>query len=341
MKKLLNTIYITKPDYYLAREGSNLVIREEDHKVFQCPIQYIESVILFTYAGISSSLIELAMENNVSVTFLSPFGHYRGSVHGEINGNVLLRKEQYRISESPEDAVYYARNFIFAKIYNSMKTLQRFLRDHSDLSNRGKMERTVELLKESKKIAYEAKNTESLMGIEGDASRNYFQVFNDLIRNSNFSFNGRSRRPPLDAVNAMLSFGYGLLRVRMESALESVGLDPYVGFHHQDRPGRTGLALDLMEELRPFMVDRFVLGIINNQQMTPKDFVVQESGAVLFTEDGQKKFLELWNARLQEPLKHPFIEETVNVGLIPYIQALLLARTIRGDLELYPPFIIE
>jgi len=341
MRKLLNTLYITKEDMMLSRDGSNIVIKKDGEKLGQMPIQYLENIVCFTYVGISSSLMELSMGNNVSISFLSPSGRFRGRVEGPVKGNVLLRKEQYRLSENPQEALSYARNFILGKIYNSIKVFQRALRDHENMEGCESVRQAVNNLKECKEKVPNCENLEELLGIEGNASRHYFQNFNALIRNPGFEFSNRIRRPPTDPVNAMLSFGYGLLRVRVESALETVGLDPYVGFFHQERPGRPSLALDLMEELRAYMVDRFTLSLINRNQIDADDFVQKESGAVLFTEDGMKKFLDLWNKRLQEQLKHPFLEESVEIGLLPYTQALLLARTIRDDLEVYPPFFMN
>ncbi|MDO5713290.1 MAG: type I-C CRISPR-associated endonuclease Cas1c, partial [Tissierellia bacterium] len=337
MKKLLNTLYITQEDMRLSRDGSNVVIWKEEEKLKQIPIQYLENIVCFSYVGISSSLMELSTENNVSISFLSPWGKYRGRVEGPIKGNVLLRKEQYRISENEEASLFYAQTFMFGKIYNSTKILQRAIRDYKDLEDIDKMTEAIGNLKTSKKEVFQCEHLESLLGVEGDASRNYFQNFPHLIRNKEFEFTSRTRRPPKDPMNAMLSFGYGMLRVRMEWALETVGLDPYVGFYHQDRPGRSSLALDLMEELRAYIVDRFVLSIVNLKQISEADFMFQENGSVLFTEDGMKVFLDLWNKKQQEELKHPFLEEQVKIGLLPYVQAMLLARTIRGDLEIYPP----
>ncbi|MDO5726076.1 MAG: type I-C CRISPR-associated endonuclease Cas1c [Tissierellia bacterium] len=341
MRKLLNTLYITQEDIRLSRDGSNVVINKNNEKLGQIPIQYLENIVCFTYVGISSSLMELSTENNVSISFLSPWGKYRGRVEGPIKGNVLLRKEQYRISENEEDTLVFAKSFMFGKIYNSTKILQRATRDYKDLKDPMRIELAINNLKEAKKKIFESNNLESLLGIEGDASRNYFQNFYQLIRNNDFNFSSRVRRPPTDAINAMLSFGYGMLRVRTEWALETVGLDPYVGFYHQDRPGRSSLALDLMEELRAYIVDRFVLSIINLRQISKNEFVFQENGSVLFSEDGMKKFLDLWNKKMQEELKHPFLEEKIQIGLLPYVQAMLLARTIRNDLEIYPPFLIN
>lgn len=339
MRKLLNTLFVTKENMMLSRDGSNIVIKLDGEKVFQTPIQYLENVVCFTYVGLTSSLMELSMENNVSITFLSPWGKYRGKVEGPTKGNVLLRKEQYRISENKEEALAFAKLFILGKIYNSHIALGRAARDYNIIEKN--YQDNLISLKDSKKEILQCESSESLFGIEGDASRSYFQCFAKLIRNDQFNFDHRNRRPPIDEMNAMLSLGYGLLRVKVESALQTVGLDPYVGFFHTDRPGRASLSLDLMEELRCYMVDRFVISIINRKQVDPNDFIKKENGAVLFCEEGFKKFIELWNNRNQEVIKHPFLEESLEIGLIPYAQAMLLSRTIRGDIELYPPFMMN
>jgi len=342
LRKLLNTLYVTKEDTYLAKDGSNIVVKQNGEKVFQSPVQNFENIICFTYVGMSPALMGLCIEKNVSVSFLTPWGKLQGKLVGPTRGNVLLRREQYRIADS-DIRLSYAKLFVFGKIYNSVKVLQRSFRDNEKIDNRLDIEQSILKLKESKDNTKSANSLNELLGIEGDSSREYFKVFDNLIlQNKNdFKFNGRYRRPPTDPVNAMLSLSYGMVRVLLENALETVGLDPYVGFYHTDRPGRTSLALDMMEELRAYMADRFVLTLINRKQINIDHFVTKENGAVLFTEEGLKVFLNLWNKRNQETIKHPFLEENVEIGLIPYVQSMLLARTIRGDLELYPPFFMN
>lgn len=342
MKKLLNTLYITNPDIKLGRDGLTIVAWIEDKKVSQFPIHNFRDIICFNYTGVSSGLLELCAEKGISITFLSRTGRFRGKFYGPVKGNVLLRKEQYRISEDKEESLIYSKIFILAKIQNSIRVLDRFIREHPDHKRIEEIRDSKNKLKESKENAVNVKNSEQLLGIEGDASREYFSVFDHLILKNKdiFEFKGRSRRPPLDRVNALLSLSYSFIRVRVESALESVGLDPYIGYYHRDRSGRCSLALDLMEELRAYMGDRFVLTLINNAQIDKKDFYVKENGAILFTDDGFKKFIDLWNQRMQEKITHPFLEDTINIGLIPYCQAMLLARNMREDLELYPPFLI-
>lgn len=344
MRKLLATLYVSKPDYYLGREGLNVLIRKEDKVIFRIPIQNLESIICFNYLGISPALMELCVESNVGICFMNAFsGKFLARLQGPISGNVLLRKEQYRISDHVEMRIEYAKSLIFAKNYNSMKVLQRALRDHKDIEDKEKIQQAVESLKKTGKEIKDCELEERLLGLEGDAAREYFGVLNNLVlkKKDFFEFSGRNRRPPLDPTNALLSLTYSMIRIMVENALETVGLDAYVGFFHKDRPGRSGLALDMMEELRAYMGDRFVLSIINLGQMDEEDFYRKENEAVLLTEGGMKKYLELWKKRLDETIKHPFLEEEIEIGLLPYAQAMLLARTIRGDLEQYPPFFMS
>lgn len=341
MRKLLNTLYITNPELYLGRDGLTIVAWLDNKKVAQFPIHNFEDIVCFNYTGVSTPLLDLCAEKGVNITFLSRTGKFRGKFFGPIKGNILLRKEQYRISENKQESHNFSKVFIIGKAFNSARVLDRYIREHENASDKIKI--VKEKLADSRKRVSVSENNEELLGIEGDFSRDYFSVFDELItrQKSEFTFNIRTRRPPLDPVNALLSLTYSFIRVKMESALESVGLDPYAGFYHTDRPGRTGLALDMMEELRPYMGDRFVLSLINNEEITIYDFVVKENGAVLFTDEGFKKFIDLWNKRMQDTLKHPFLEETIEVGLLPYVQAMLLARCIRKDLEIYPPFFMN
>lgn len=343
MKKLLNTLYITNPDLLLGRDGQTIIIRSEEEKLGQFPIHNFEDIVCFNYTGISPALLALCNEHNVRVTYLSPTGRYIGTFKGPIRGNVLLRREQFRIAQESDASLQYAKLFTLGKIANSLRLVDRFFRDHEyqlDEKARTELQTCLSRLKESRYQCIESTTSANLFGVEGDASREYFRVFPLLITNQEegFEFKSRNRRPPLDRVNALLSLSYSLLRTRVESGLETIGLDPYVGFFHTDRPGRSSLALDLMEELRPIMGDRFVLSIINRNQMIADDFIEKENGAVLLTDDGFKKFIDLWNKAMQEKIKHPFLEETMAIGLLPYVQSMLLARTIRGELDLYPPY---
>ena len=271
---------------------------------------------------------------------MSGNGRFLARVTGEVKGNVTLRKQQYRISENPYESIRYARNFITGKVYNSRWILERAIRDYP-------MRVDTERLKEKSKFLYQSleniRNCEDssvLLGLEGEAASVYFSVFDELIlqQKDSFYFHGRNKRPPLDRVNAMLSFAYSLLAGMCGSALEGVGLDPYVGFYHADRPGRISLALDLMEELRGVMADRFVLTMINKRVMKETHFIQKEDGAVLLNDAGRKAFLSAWQERKQEMIRHPFLDEKLEWGMIPHAQAMLLARYIRGDLDEYPSF---
>lgn len=340
VRTLLNTLYIVSKDNYLGREGQTVVIRNDKEKLAQFPIHNFEDIVCFNYTGASPSLVELCSEFNVNITYLKPNGKFIGKYYSRKKGNVLLRREQFRIAEDSNRSLEYARLFIYGKGYNSIKVIDRGMRDHSSQMNLEDLSNIKKHLANSIEMIKKIDSFESLLGVEGEMSREYFKGINNLIvsQKESFVFNGRNRRPPQDPINAMLSLSYGLIRTKVESSLESVGLDPYVGFYHRDRPGRASLALDVMEELRNYMGDRFVLSLINRQQIKKEDFITKENGAVLFNDKGFNKFLDLWNRRMQEELKHPFLEETINIGLLPYTQAQLLARTIRGDLEMYPPF---
>ena len=274
---------------------------------------------------------------------MSRTGRLQAKLCGPVRGNVLLRRTQYRLADDAERALELAKLFVLAKLQNQRRVLTRTLSDHGNKVDREALEQAVDVLKNSVQVAKFADNPQTLLGIEGMAAKHYFSVFNELIlfQKNAFRVVGRNRRPSLDPVNAMLSFAYGLLRIDLENALETVGLDPYVGFYHTDRPGRASLALDMMEELRPYIGDRFVLTLINRKQIQEKHFYKKENGAVILTDEGSEVFIKAWNLRKQEQLTHPFLEERMEVGLLPYAQAMLMGRFIRGDLELYPPFFLN
>ena len=340
IRKLLNTIYITAADSYLTRDEENVVVRKEEQVALRIPIHNLESIVMFGYAGASPSLMHLCMERGVSLSFLQESGRFLGSVVGNVKGNVLLRRKQYRMADGP-DAANFAGRFIFGKIANARAVLRRGLRDHEETIVSEKIDRESEFLNRyMRRVLREAK-LDDLRGIEGEAARRYFSAFNELIlvNKEHFYMRGRNRRPPLDRVNAMLSYLYALLRTDCQSALETVGLDPAVGFLHRDRPGRQSLALDLMEELRCYMVDRLVLSMINRKQVGAKDFLFKENGAVMLKPELKKELITAWQKRKHEEIRHPFLKEKISLGLLPYAQALLLARTIRGDLDGYPPFL--
>lgn len=340
MRKLLNTLYVTNEEYYLARDRQNIVIKDQGKIKARFPIHILEGVVCFNYIGASPEVIRLCNENNISITFLSPTGRMCGKFIGTTNGNVLLRREQYRIADDNR-SLEISKLFIQAKIINSRKIYLRLLRDHKEKIDVEKIQTICDELLATLEAVQVCQNKDSLRGIEGDAARTYFQNFDSLILkdSDDFKFVMRSRRPPLNRVNAMLSFVYALLSYEMQTALETVGLDSYVGFFHADRPGRIGLALDMVEEFRAYLGDRFVLSMINRGQISKVDFEIKENGATLLNDKGREKILAAWQKRKQGEVRHPFTKEKMPLGLVPYVQSQLLSRYIRGDIEKYPPFI--
>ncbi|OCS88727.1 type I-C CRISPR-associated endonuclease Cas1c [Caryophanon tenue] len=340
MRKLLNTLFITTPNIYLTLKGETVVVTQEETVLGRVPLLNLEAICTFGYAGASPALMHACAEKNISLTFLSRSGRFLARVIGETKGNVVLRKTQYRISEQVI-SMQYARQFIFGKIANQKWILERATRENPMRIDVPKFKEASSKLTEILKEVVTCEDEAYLRGLEGQAALLYFQQFNDMIlqQKEAFSYKTRTRRPPLDRVNALLSLTYTLLAKDVGAALEQVGLDAYVGFLHKDRPGRQSLALDLMEELRPVIADRFVLKLINKKMMVSSDFIMKENGAVVLTDEARKKFLKYWQERKQETLTHPYLDEKINWGLVPHAQALLLARTIRQDLTKYPPFL--
>lgn len=341
MRKLLNTLFITTPEIYLSLKGENVVITKDDEQLGRLPLHNLEAICTFGYAGASPALMYACAKNNISLSFLSRSGRFLARVIGESKGNVILRKTQYRISESEEDSAKIARNFIFAKVSNQKWILERMTRDYPLRIDVPAFKQVSSELSLLMKQILNVDNLEQLRGYEGQAAISYFKCFDQMIlqQKEEFYFKTRNRRPPTDNVNALLSLSYTLLANDVSSALEAVGFDAYVGFLHRDRPGRASLALDVMEELRGVIADRFVLKVVNKKILNSSDFLKKESGAVLLTDEGRKKFIRAWQERKQEPLKHPYLDEKINWGLVPHAQAMLLARYLRGDLEEYPPFL--
>ncbi|MEG2126492.1 MAG: type I-C CRISPR-associated endonuclease Cas1c [Bacteroides sp.] len=343
MRKLLNTLYVTTPDSYLSRDGENVVVRVGNAEKFRIPINNIEGIVSFGYMGASPALMSLCVERNVGLCFLSEHGYFKGRVSGAVKGNVLLRRKQYRMADDCGFALKLSGIFIAGKISNTRNVVQRLIRDHADEKLIPELQRVSQLLTTRRNQALCASSFDILRGYEGDAANAYFGIFNHLIvaQKNGFPFSGRNRRPPKDNVNALLSFAYTLLAHEVQSALETVGLDPYVGFLHTDRPGRASLALDLMEELRAYLADRLIITLINKKQISERGFVQHGESGVVMNEVTRKEVVVAWQKRKQEVIKHPFLEESVPIGLLPYIQALLLARFIRGDIDNYPVFVIK
>lgn len=341
MRHLLNTLFVLSEDVYLSLDGENIVANRDKQTVARYPLHTLQNVVTFSYAGASPALMGACAERQIGFAFCTPRGRFLARVCGGSAGNVLLRRAQYRAADDPVNSCQISRTMIFGKLYNARWSIERTRRDHSlrvDEELLSQASRQIHALLPQIK---EETSPERLRGLEGVGASAYFGVLDEMILGDKetFYFHGRNRRPPLDAFNALLSFAYSLLAHDCASALESVGLDSYVGFLHRDRPGRTSLALDLMEELRPCMADRFVLTLINNRMIHSSDFLVAESGAVLLTDAGRKTFIKAWQEKKKETLTHPYLGEKLPWGMIPYIQALLLARYLRDDLDAYPPFL--
>ncbi|MFS0646979.1 type I-C CRISPR-associated endonuclease Cas1c [Siminovitchia sp. 179-K 8D1 HS] len=341
MKKLLNTLFVTKPDMYLSLDGENIVIKQKDEPVKRIPLHNLESIISFGYTGASPALMAFCAERNISIVFLSSSGRFRARVMGKSKGNVILRKTQYRLSEDDQECVRIARNFILGKVFNQKWMIERMTRDYPLRIDVAKFKEVSAHLSTLMQEIRKCEDLERLRGLEGQAAISYNKLLNVMIlqQKEDFYFYSRSRRPPMDNVNAMLSLAYTLLATDVAAALEGVGLDAYVGFLHRDRPGRVSLALDVMEELRGIYADKFVLTLINKRVVNNKDFIKKENGSVLMTDEARKKFLAAWQSKKQEKITHPYLKEKIQWGLVPHAQSILLARYLRGDLDEYPPFL--
>ena len=338
MKKHLNTLYVTTQNAYLRKEGQSVVVNVEKETRLRLPIHTLDGIVCFGAVSMSPFLMHHCAETNVAVSFLSEYGKFLARIQGPVSGNVLLRREQYRVADRPAAADRIARHFLLGKLANARTVLRRALRDHGEnpalQTAESRLTQYLRRLETDRPI-------DELRGIEGEAAASYFAAFPALLtaKDEAFAFTGRNRRPPTDPVNALLSFTYTLLVHDCRSALEGVGLDPCVGFLHTDRPGRPSLALDLMEEFRAFLADRLVLSLLNRRQIQPADFTDSAGGAVAMTDAARKTLLATWQKRKQEEITHPYLGETCKIGLLPHLQAQLLARHLRGDLEAYPPFI--
>lgn len=341
MKRLLNTLFILSDDIYLSLENENVAAWRDDKILQKIPLINLENILYFGYKGASPALLGACGDRGIAFCFMSPSGRMRARTCGMIRGNVLLRKEQYRRSDNEQDSCFIARYFVMGKIYNARTVLMRAVRDHPLSVDRAKFQEICKELLSSAKEARKADNLDVLRGIEGNAAQLYFSLFDQMILwdKKHFTFQGRIKRPPRDPVNALLSFVYTILAHDCAAALESVGLDAYVGFLHRDRPGRVSLALDLMEELRTIYADRFVLTLINNRIISRSHFQEKENGAVWLSGKGRKSLIDQWQEKKRDVIVHPFLQEKICWGLVPYVQALLLSRYLRGDLEEYPAFL--
>ena len=341
MKKLLNTLYVTSENSYLSLDGENIVVFEDKKEVGRLPLHNLEGIVSFGYRGTSPALMGACADRNISLCYVTPQGKFLARVTGKIKGNVILRQQQYESSRDKEISLSIAKNCITGKIYNARWVLERAVRDQSLQITTDQVKTASGHLKQSLEYIRNSQSKEQLRGYEGETASIYFGVFNELIlqQKKDFVFCGRNKRPPLDNINAMLSFVYTLLTNQIASALECVGLDPYIGYLHTERPGRVSLALDLIEELRAPLADRFVLSLINKKVITRKNFKTKENGAVIMDDEARKRLLTEWQNRKKETITHPFLKEKIEWGMVPYVQAMLLARYLRGDLDGYPVFL--
>lgn len=340
MRQLLNTLYVTAPDSYLASDGEDVEVIIDKKVMAKLPLQNFKAIVSFGYSGMSPSLMQKCLDHGIAVPFMTQNGRLKGRVVGKPTGNVYLRKTQFKVAMDEQASLKIAKNLILGKTYNQRWIIERFLRDHPLNGDRQRLKAASLDLKTGLQTILSAQTKNQLRGIEGNLATIYFSVFDDLIirQKKDFYFKTRNRRPPLDFTNTLLSFSYSLLANDCAAALAANGLDPYVGFMHVDRPGRESLALDMMEELRAVMVDRFVLKLINLKIMTALDIVQKPNGACLLKEQARKKLITQWQNGKQIEITHPYLKEKMKWGLVPFIQAQLLARYLRGDLDEYPPF---
>lgn len=341
MRKLLNTLYITSEDKYLSLENNNVVIWDNDTRVQQYPLGMLEGIVTFSYKGASPALMGACAKQRIQLSFMTPHGKFLARISSLEHSNVLLRRTQYRIADDPQRSCRIARNFIFGKTYNMRWVLGRTVRDHAMRIDTVKLNAVIDRLVEKMPLIAQAESMEQLRGLEGNAARDYFSVFDEMVLNQkvDFTFDGRHKRPPTDNVNAMLSFVYVILANDCASALESVGLDAQVGFMHTDRSGRESLSLDLVEELRAPVADRLVITMINNRMIHDKDFDRHTDGSVMLNDTGRKAVLKAYQTHKKEIITHPYLEEKIEWGLVPYVQAQLLSRLLRNDIDEYPPFL--
>jgi CRISP-associated protein Cas1 len=341
MRKMLNTLFVTTTGAYLCRDGENIVVKVDNNERFRIPVHNLEGIVSVGYMGASPGVMSLCCERKVALSFISEGGRFLARVAGAVSGNVLLRRKQFRLADDEKFCLNMSKLFIAGKVANCKTVLQRFTRDYPNSDDLASINQTIEKLSVKQNSILRAKGLNELRGTEGEAACAYFSVLDHLVLHHKESFfmHGRNRRPPTDNLNALLSFVYTLLMHEVRTAIECVGLDPCVGYLHTDRPGRPSLALDLMEEFRPFIADRLVLSLINRKQVTAKGFLQQPSGGVIMDDLTRKEVITAWQKRKQEELMHPFLNERIPVGLLPYCQALLMARFLRGDLDNYPVFI--
>ena len=344
MRRMLNTIYVTSEDAWLRKDGANLVVEVDGVERGRAPLHMLEGVVAFGRNGASPALMSACAEAGIALSYVEPNGRFLARIEGRRTGNVLLRRTQYRVADDPSRQVPIVRGIVAAKASNQRAVVRRALRDHAEglpETMRDALVAAERRLTDVARRTVVTDNVEALRGLEGEAAQVYFACFDGFIRVEDpaFRFSTRSRRPPLDRINALLSFLYAMLGHDCRSALEAHGLDPQVGFLHADKPGRASLALDLMEELRPVLADRLALSLVNRRQIVADDFILEEAGGVRLTDEARKRVLVAWQERKRDELRHPYLGETATLGVVPFLQAQLLARHLRGDLDGYPPFV--
>jgi len=342
MRKHLNTLYATTQGAWLRKDGENIVMKVDRQERARIPIHMLEGLVCFGRIGVSPQLLGHCMQHGIGVAYLSPNGRFLARVEGPVSGNVLLRRAQYRATDAPDACAAVVRHLLAGKIHNQRAVLARGWRDRGErLTDRDAFRHALQRLRRIPLRLLQERDVDVLRGLEGEAAQAYFGVFDQLIAvdHAELRFAGRNRRPPRDPINALLSFLYTLLTHDCRSALETVGLDPAVGFLHRDRPGRPSLALDLAEEFRPLLGERLALSLINRRQLGPGDFRRADGGAVVLTDAARKTVLVAYQERKREDVPHAFLGEKAPIGVLPYLQAQLLARHLRGDLDAYPPFL--
>ena len=341
MRPLKNTLYVQTQNAWLNKDGENIVLNVEREVKGRIPIHKIDGIVCFGQVSLSPALMAHCTASNITITFLNQFGKFQARVEGAVSGNVLLRREQYRIADDSERSLVISQTIILGKVFNQRQVIRRYLRDYKDSLDTDiqiRLDKAKKYLELGLNRVVQTQNNAELLGREGELAGEYFAVFPRFIRHSDFDFAKRTRNPPTDPVNALLSFAYTLMTHECRSALETVGLDPNSGFFHQLRAGRPSLALDMVEEFRP-MIDRFVLSLINKKQLGRKDFITLDNGAVVLKDEPRQLFLKAWHDRKQQLLYHDWFEETVPFGLLPHLQATIMARHIRGDIDSYVPFL--
>lgn len=341
MRPLKNTLFVQTQGAWLNKQGENVVMSIDYEVKGRVPIHKLDAIVCFGQVSISPALMAHCTDNAITITHLNQYGKFQARIEGAVSGNVLLRREQYRISDDSERIQPICHTIILGKVHNQRQVIRRYLRDYKnqlDEATIDKLESAQQRLEHGLNKILATQNLPDLLGREGEMASTYFSVFPHFIRNADFSFPKRTRNPPTDAVNALLSFTYTLMTHDCRSALETVGLDPACGVFHQLRPGRPSLALDLVEEFRP-IVDRFVLSLINKKQLGKSDFKQEASGAVWLKDEARQTFFKAWHDRKQQTIYHDWFEETVPFGLLPHLQATIMARHIRGDIDAYIPFL--